>query len=138
MWPGVPPACWTPTRTGRWGRRRSCRRSPATSPCRSRRPPPRGRAPALVLSRPPGPVRREAGHGAPPPTLSGPAAVLLTAAGRIGGATRACGTAVQHARPREQFGRPIGAFPAVGHPCADPSARAEAARAPVGTAGPAG
>ncbi|MEV6616773.1 acyl-CoA dehydrogenase family protein [Streptomyces sp. NPDC051051] len=46
---------------------------------------------------------------------------------------------MQHARAREQFGQPIGAFPAVGHPCAHPSARVEAARAAVhaavGTAG---
>ncbi|MFH9859928.1 acyl-CoA dehydrogenase family protein [Streptomyces sp. NPDC017202] len=42
---------------------------------------------------------------------------------------------MQHARAREQFGRPIGAFPAVGHPCADLPARAGAARAAVGADG---
>lgn len=44
---------------------------------------------------------------------------------------------MQHARAREQFGQPIGAFRAVGQLCADPPARVEAARAAVHAAGPA-
>lgn len=38
---------------------------------------------------------------------------------------------MQHARTREQFGRPIGAFQAVQHLCADLLVRAETARAAV-------
>ncbi|MFC9278176.1 acyl-CoA dehydrogenase family protein [Streptomyces collinus] len=60
-----------------------------------------------------------------------PVAVLLTAAEQLGTAARACELAVQHARAREQFGRPIGAFQAVKHLCADMLVRAETARAAV-------
>ncbi|MEU5766773.1 acyl-CoA dehydrogenase family protein [Streptomyces asoensis] len=60
-----------------------------------------------------------------------PVAVLLTAAEQLGTATRACELAVQHARAREQFGRPIGAFQAVQHLCAELLVRAEVARAAV-------
>ncbi|MET9965310.1 acyl-CoA dehydrogenase family protein [Streptomyces sp. NPDC006356] len=60
-----------------------------------------------------------------------PAAVLLTAAEQLGSATRTCELAVQHARAREQFGRPIGAFQAVQHLCAEMLVRTETARAAV-------
>lgn len=60
-----------------------------------------------------------------------PAGVLLTAAEQLGTATRACELAVQHARTREQFGQPIGAFQAVKHLCAQLLVRAEVARAAV-------
>ncbi|WP_435208316.1 acyl-CoA dehydrogenase family protein [Streptomyces sp. bgisy034] len=60
-----------------------------------------------------------------------PAAVLLTAAEQLGSATRACELAAQHARTREQFGRPIGAFQAVKHLCAEMLVRTETARAAV-------
>lgn len=60
-----------------------------------------------------------------------PLAVLLTAAEQLGTATRACELAVEHARTREQFGRPIGAFQAVKHLCAQLLVRAEVARAAV-------
>ncbi|MEU0008450.1 acyl-CoA dehydrogenase family protein [Streptomyces sp. NPDC006314] len=60
-----------------------------------------------------------------------PVAVLLTAAEQLGTATRVCELAVQHARTREQFGRPIGAFQAVKHLCADLLVRVETARAAV-------
>ncbi|MDX3309638.1 acyl-CoA/acyl-ACP dehydrogenase [Streptomyces sp. ME08-AFT2] len=60
-----------------------------------------------------------------------PVAVLLTAAEQLGTATRACELAVQHARAREQFGRPIGAFQAVKHLCAELLVRVETARAAV-------
>ncbi|ANP55718.1 alkylation response protein AidB-like acyl-CoA dehydrogenase [Streptomyces griseochromogenes] len=66
------------------------------------------------------------GAGAPDPV-----AALLTAAEQLGTATRACELAVQHARAREQFGQPIGAFQAVKHLCADLLVRAETARAAV-------
>ncbi|CCK29354.1 acyl-CoA dehydrogenase [Streptomyces davaonensis JCM 4913] len=60
-----------------------------------------------------------------------PLAVLLTAAEQLGTATRACELAVEHARTREQFGQPVGAFQAVKHLCADMLVRAETARAAV-------
>ncbi|MEU2426555.1 acyl-CoA dehydrogenase family protein [Streptomyces sp. NPDC007851] len=69
-----------------------------------------------------------------PGAASGPAdpvAVLLTAAEQLGTATRACELAVQHARTRVQFGRPIGAFQAVKHLCAELLVRAETARTAV-------
>ncbi|MER6157452.1 acyl-CoA dehydrogenase family protein [Streptomyces sp. NPDC001868] len=57
--------------------------------------------------------------------------VLLTAAEQLGTAVRACEAAVQHARTREQFGRPVGAFQAVKHLCAELLVRVEMARAAV-------
>ncbi|MFF4547305.1 acyl-CoA dehydrogenase family protein [Streptomyces sp. NPDC001435] len=60
-----------------------------------------------------------------------PVAVLLTAAEQLGTATRVCELAVRHARTREQFGQPIGAFQAVKHLCAEMLVRAETARAAV-------
>lgn len=56
---------------------------------------------------------------------------LLYAAEQLGSAARTCETAVQHARRREQFGRPIGAFQAVKHLCAQMLVRAELARGAV-------
>ncbi|MFE9879419.1 acyl-CoA dehydrogenase family protein [Streptomyces sp. NPDC005784] len=87
---------------------------------------------------PPGPP----GLGGPPApdTLGAPAppraeeallASLLTAAEQLGSAARTCETAVQHARTREQFGQPIGAFQAVQHLCAGMLVRVEVARAAV-------
>ncbi|MDN3023313.1 acyl-CoA dehydrogenase family protein [Streptomyces sp. S.PB5] len=61
----------------------------------------------------------------------GRVAVLLTAAEQLGTATRVRELAVQHARTREQFGQPIGAFQAVKHLCAQLLVRAEVARAAV-------
>ncbi|USQ88933.1 acyl-CoA/acyl-ACP dehydrogenase [Streptomyces phaeoluteigriseus] len=66
-----------------------------------------------------------------PEAVPDPVAVLLTAAEQLGGATRACELAVQHARTREQFGQPIGGFQAVKHLCAELLVRAEVARAAV-------
>ncbi|MHB9860932.1 acyl-CoA dehydrogenase family protein [Streptomyces sp. YIM S03343] len=60
-----------------------------------------------------------------------PVAVLLTAAEQLGTAGRCCELAVQHARAREQFGQPIGAFQAVKHLCADMLVRTEVARVAV-------
>ncbi|MGC5545606.1 acyl-CoA dehydrogenase [Streptomyces griseus] len=56
------------------------------------------------------------------------AAVLLAADG-CGTAARSLETAVAHAAVREQFGRPVGAFQAVKHLCADLLVRLEQARA---------
>ncbi|TDB95184.1 acyl-CoA dehydrogenase [Actinomadura sp. 7K534] len=46
----------------------------------------------------------------------------------VGGAGHVVETAVEHAKEREQFGRPIGAFQAVKHMCADAFLEAETAR----------
>ncbi|MFE6285753.1 acyl-CoA dehydrogenase family protein [Streptomyces sp. NPDC057877] len=56
---------------------------------------------------------------------------LLTAAEQLGSAARTCELAAEHARTREQFGRPIGAFQAVQHLCAGMLVRVEVARAAV-------
>ncbi|MET8512675.1 acyl-CoA dehydrogenase family protein [Streptomyces sp. NPDC005077] len=56
---------------------------------------------------------------------------LLAAAEQLGSAARTTEMAVQHARGREQFGSPIGAFQAVKHLCAQMLVRAELARAAV-------
>ncbi|MFD5627883.1 MULTISPECIES: acyl-CoA dehydrogenase family protein [unclassified Streptomyces] len=74
-------------------------------------------------------------HRVPVPQEPDPADALLTslltAAEQLGGAARVCELAVQHARTREQFGRPIGAFQAVKHLCAGMLVRVEVARAAV-------
>ncbi|QIY63220.1 acyl-CoA dehydrogenase family protein [Streptomyces sp. RPA4-2] len=62
---------------------------------------------------------------------SDPLATLLTSAEQLGNAARTCEAAVQHARTREQFGQPIGAFQAVKHLCAQMLVRVELARAAV-------
>ncbi|MFC9127714.1 acyl-CoA dehydrogenase family protein [Streptomyces sp. NPDC057099] len=74
------------------------------------------------------PLHRVPGGAAAAPD---PVAVLLTAAEQLGTAVRVCELAAQHARAREQFGRPIGAFQAVAHLCAGTLVRAETARAAV-------
>lgn len=58
-------------------------------------------------------------------------AALLTVAQQLGSAAAATETAVAHAREREQFGQPIGAFQAVKHLCAQTPVRAETARSAV-------
>ncbi|MEU3379055.1 acyl-CoA dehydrogenase family protein [Streptomyces caelestis] len=91
----------------------------------------RGDAPGAVPMRsldPLTPLHRVPGRAAAAPD---PVAVLLTAAEQLGTAARVCELAVQHARAREQFGRPIGAFQAVAHLCAGMLARSETARAAV-------
>ncbi|MGF0176887.1 acyl-CoA dehydrogenase family protein [Streptomyces sp. Marseille-Q5077] len=70
-------------------------------------------------------------HRVPGAVAVDPVAVLLSAAEQLGGATRACELAVQHARTREQFGQPIGAFQAIKHLCAEMLVRTETARAAV-------
>ncbi|MGV9882386.1 acyl-CoA dehydrogenase family protein [Streptomyces sp. NPDC003006] len=69
-------------------------------------------------------------HRVPGPPAPG-RGTLLHAAEQLGSAARTCGMAVRHAREREQFGRPIGAFQAVKHLCARMLVRAEVARAAV-------
>ncbi len=56
---------------------------------------------------------------------------LLTAALQLGNALATTDLAVAYAKEREQFNKPIGAFQAVKHLCADMLVRAEVARAAV-------
>ncbi|MFC9248726.1 acyl-CoA dehydrogenase [Streptomyces sp. NPDC057136] len=56
-------------------------------------------------------------------------AAVLLAADACGTAARSLRTATEHAKVREQFGRPIGQFQAVKHLCADMLVRLEQARA---------
>jgi alkylation response protein AidB-like acyl-CoA dehydrogenase len=56
---------------------------------------------------------------------------VLTAALQVGTAQWACDLAVEYAKGRVQFGRPIGGFQAVKHLCADMAVRAEVARCAV-------
>jgi alkylation response protein AidB-like acyl-CoA dehydrogenase len=56
---------------------------------------------------------------------------LAVAAESVGVAQRAMEIAVEHARERHQFGRPIGVFQAVSHPCAQMLLETEGARSAV-------
>ncbi|WP_343061789.1 acyl-CoA dehydrogenase family protein [Mycobacterium vicinigordonae] len=58
-------------------------------------------------------------------------ALLAVAADSVGVSARCLAMAVQWAGEREQFGRPIGSFQAVAHPCADMLVTLEAARSQV-------
>ncbi|MEU0650222.1 acyl-CoA dehydrogenase family protein [Streptomyces umbrinus] len=70
-------------------------------------------------------------HRVPRAAPPDPVAALLTAAEQLGSAARTCELAVQHARTREQFGQPIGAFQAVKHLCSEMLVRVEVARGAV-------
>ncbi|MDQ1027194.1 alkylation response protein AidB-like acyl-CoA dehydrogenase [Streptomyces umbrinus] len=70
-------------------------------------------------------------HRVPRVAPPDPVAALLTAAEQLGSASRTCELAVQHARTREQFGQPIGAFQAVKHLCSEMLVRVEVARGAV-------
>lgn len=109
-------------------RRRGRRRRPrgvAGGGGRGARRPGRGRADALA-----GPADAAAPDPGRP-AAAGPVAVVLTAAEQLGTATLVCEPTTQHARTREQFGRPVGAFQAVAHLCAGMLVRAGTARAAV-------
>lgn len=58
-------------------------------------------------------------------------AEVLLAAELVGVAQRAMELAVEHATNRQQFGRPIGAYQAVSHRCADMLVQVESARSAV-------
>ncbi len=58
-------------------------------------------------------------------------ASVLLAAESTGGAERCLDAAVEHARSRIQFGRPIGSFQAIKHKCADVLLEVESAKAAV-------
>jgi alkylation response protein AidB-like acyl-CoA dehydrogenase len=56
-------------------------------------------------------------------------AVVLLAAEQVGGAQRVLDGAVEYAKVREQFGRPIGSFQAIKHKCANMLLQVEMAKA---------
>ncbi|HMC05109.1 MAG TPA: acyl-CoA dehydrogenase family protein, partial [Actinomycetota bacterium] len=95
-----------------------------------------GRQPAMDLTRELGWVELE---GLPAVRLGGPEAVATMmdrgavghAAEMLGGAGRALELAVEHAKDRVQFGRPIGSFQAVKHRCADMLVDVEGMRSSV-------
>ena len=64
------------------------------------------------------------------PMMLDRAAVAL-AAEQVGGAQRVLDMAVDYAKTREQFGRPIGSFQAIKHRCADMLVEVESARSTV-------
>jgi alkylation response protein AidB-like acyl-CoA dehydrogenase len=58
-------------------------------------------------------------------------AAVALAAEQLGGAQRALDMSVEYAKTRRQFGRPIGAFQAIKHKCADMLVAVESARSTV-------
>ncbi|MED5260970.1 MAG: acyl-CoA dehydrogenase family protein [Myxococcota bacterium] len=56
---------------------------------------------------------------------------ICLAAEQTGGAQRCLDLAVEYAKEREQFGRPIGSFQAIKHKCADMMVQVESARSAV-------
>jgi alkylation response protein AidB-like acyl-CoA dehydrogenase len=94
------------------------------------RPVERSLDPLTPLSLLAGPVEGR-GLGEPAAAAWALWARVLTGALCVGIAGATCHLAVEHAKHREQFGRPIGSFQAVKHLCADMLVRAETARAAV-------
>jgi alkylation response protein AidB-like acyl-CoA dehydrogenase len=78
-------------------------------------------APAVWLAAPDGGALARAGD----------VIAVAVAAESVGVAQRAMEMAVEHARERRQFGRPIGVFQAVSHPCAQMLLETEGARSAV-------
>jgi alkylation response protein AidB-like acyl-CoA dehydrogenase len=82
------------------------------------------------------PARLIGEHGAARAVLDHTLDVAAVALGaeQLGGAQRALDMAVQYARVRHQFGRPIGSFQAIKHRCADLLVEVESLRSAVGYA----
>jgi len=69
-------------------------------------------------------------HGRSPTTPTPPGwwTAILLAAEQVGGAQRCLDMAVEYAKVRVQFGKPIGSFQAIKHKCADMLLAVESAR----------
>jgi len=76
------------------------------------------------------PARLLGPEGAAWPALEGTlaTAAVLLAAEQVGGAAAALDAAVEYAKIREQYGRPIGSFQGIKHKCADMLMEIESAR----------
>jgi len=70
----------------------------------------------------------EAGRGAEIVSAALDRAVVLLASEQVGGAQACLDAAVEYAKQREQFGRPIGSFQAIKHKCAEVLVDVEGAR----------
>jgi alkylation response protein AidB-like acyl-CoA dehydrogenase len=75
------------------------------------------------------------GCGAAPLARALDLAAVALAAEQVGGAQRCLDMAVDHAKQRVQFGRPIGSFQAIKHRCADMMVAVESARSAAYYAG---
>ena len=82
----------------------------------------------LELSGTPGRLVGDEGQAWPALSRALDLAAIALAAEQVGGAQRCLEMAVQYAKQREQFGRPIGSFQAVKHKCADMLLEVESAR----------
>ncbi len=104
--------------------RRRCRRwtRPASRPASSSQAPRPGSS-APTAARPPGLTK----------TLD--LAAVALAAEQVGGAQRCLDSAVDYAKTRIQFGRPIGSFQAIKHKCADMLLEVESAKSAAYYAG---
>jgi alkylation response protein AidB-like acyl-CoA dehydrogenase len=76
----------------------------------------------------PGRLVGEAGHGAELVSAALDRAAVLLASEQVGGAQACLEMAVEYAKQREQFGRPIGSFQAIKHKCAEVLVDVEGAR----------
>jgi alkylation response protein AidB-like acyl-CoA dehydrogenase len=72
-----------------------------------------------------------AGEGVPLLAKTLDLAAIALAAEQVGGAQRCLDMAVEYAKERVQFGRPIGSFQAIKHKCADRMVDVESARSAV-------
>src|SRR4029453_4970837 len=108
---------WRHAGRGRAGRDRAVRRDGPHAPLRAR--PGRGGGPPLA--------------GDPQPALDRIAAAL--SAETVGVAQKALEMAVEYARERKQFGRPIGSYQAVSHRCAQMLLEVEGSRSAAYYAG---
>jgi alkylation response protein AidB-like acyl-CoA dehydrogenase len=82
----------------------------------------------MVFSGTPARLVGAEGEGAAAVTTMLDLAAVALAAEQVGGAQRVLDMAVQYAKNRVQFGRPIGSFQAIKHKCADMLVEVESAR----------
>jgi alkylation response protein AidB-like acyl-CoA dehydrogenase len=85
----------------------------------------------LVFSDTPATLVGSDGQGSTAVAMMLDRAAVALAAEQVGGAQRVLDMAVDYAKTREQFGRPIGSFQAIKHRCADMLVEVESARSTV-------